>query len=185
MFKSALIIVDMQNDFVNPKGNLYVPDAEQIVEPINKTIEQFMKNGAQIVYTQDWHNENSKIFEQWPKHCVANTWGAELAVKVYNPADAIFIKKGLYDFENYGAFEGEPDLHKLLKLRGVEEVFICGVAGDYCVYWTTFQALKLGFKTYVILDLIKSIDEKKTMKLFDKLKKDYGLGILVGYSATS
>jgi len=173
MFDKALIVVDMQYDFVNPNGSLYVLNAENLIEPINNLIHQFVNENQLIIYTQDWHKKDSKIFNQWPEHCIQNTKGAEIVVDIPKPADSVFIKKGMYDFENYGAFEGEPCLDKILKLRGIKELHIVGVAGDYCVYWTALQGLINGYKVFLHIDKIKSINDNEARKLYKKLKDKF------------
>ncbi|USS39838.1 nicotinamidase [Thermococcus aggregans] len=164
----ALIIVDMQRDFM-PGGALPVPDGDKIIPTIEELIEKFKKKGALIVATRDWHPPNHISFKEqggpWPKHCVQNTEGAEIVVKL--PQNAIIISKAdKPDKEAYSGFEG-TNLAGILKEKDVKKVYICGVATEYCVKATALDALKHGFDVYIIRDAVKGIkpeDEEKALK---------------------
>ena len=157
---SALIVVDMQNDFIN--GALAVPNADTIIPIVNEYIKLFEKNNLMIVFTRDWHPENHCSFKEnggiWPKHCVQNTFGAEFHKDLYMPTNKYIISKAfLPDLEAYSAFE-KTELDDLLKKNNIDTVFVCGLATDYCVKQTVLSALKLGYKTYLLVDAIKGVD---------------------------
>lgn len=157
---SALIVVDMQNDFIN--GALAVPNADTIIPIVNEYIKLFEKNNLMIVFTRDWHPENHCSFKEnegiWPKHCVQNTYGAEFHKDLYMPTNKYIISKAfLPDLEAYSAFE-KTELDDLLKKNNIDTVFVCGLATDYCVKQTVLSALKLGYKTYLLVDAIKGVD---------------------------
>jgi len=153
----ALIIVDVQNDFC-PGGALPVPKGDEVVDPINSMISLF----SFVVATQDWHPHNHISFREmggpWPPHCVAGTWGAELHPRLKAEEISEFVKKGdKPDKEAYSGFDG-TNLADILRSKGVERVFVCGLATDYCVKATVLDAIRNGFKTYVIVDAVRAVD---------------------------
>lgn len=160
--KDALIIVDMQNDFMPPEGALPVPNALAIIPMINRYIEIFNSNGALIVATRDWHPPNHISFKTrggpWPPHCVQGTKGAEFHPNLRLPYNVVIVSKA-YD-ENTEAYSGfeKTELDQLLRVRGIRRVFICGVATDYCVKATTLDAIRLGYIVFVLMDAIKGVD---------------------------
>ena len=156
----ALIVVDMQNDFM-PGGTLGVAGGDAIVPLINRLAEGFKTR----VFSRDWHPVNHISFSpkpeykdlSWPAHCVQKTPGAEfhpaLNVKL---ADLIVDKAFLPDRENYSAFE-DSDLTAWLQGRGIQRVFICGLALDYCVKATALDAVRKGFRCFVLLDAVRAV----------------------------
>ncbi|ASJ09870.1 nicotinamidase [Thermococcus sp. P6] len=172
MPEEALIVVDMQRDFM-PGGALPVPGGDRIIPRCNDYIREFMKRGALIVATRDWHPENHISFRErggpWPKHCVQGTEGAEFVVEL--PADAVVISKATEpDKEAYSGFEG-TDLEEILRKHGVKRVYICGVATEYCVRATALDAVKRGFETYLLRDAVKGIkplDEERALKELER-----------------
>ncbi|MGA3020925.1 MAG: nicotinamidase [Candidatus Micrarchaeales archaeon] len=158
---SALIVVDFQNDFC-PGGALGVKDGDTIVSGINKLVEKFSNNGLLVVFTRDWHPANHCSFAAyggiWPAHCVSGTKGAEFHPKLMIPKDSMIISKGTDpDKEAYSGFEG-TELSRILKEKEIKQVFVCGLATDYCVKNTAADAIKLSFTTYLLLDCIKGVD---------------------------
>ena len=166
---AALIVVDVQNDFADPKGSLFVKSAGDILPMVNSETRIASEAGAFVVYTQDWHPESTPHFAKdggvWPVHCVGGTWGAEIhpAVNVLGPS----VKKGSNGEDGYSGFtmkdpvSGETiptELEGLLRERGVESVVVIGLATDYCVSSTALDAIKLGFPTEVLQDAIASVD---------------------------
>ncbi|ACN99331.1 nicotinamidase [Sulfurihydrogenibium azorense] len=174
--KDALIVVDMQNDFM-PYGVLPVKDADKIVPTINSYIELFEKMSNPVFFTRDWHPENHISFKGfggiWPAHCVQNTEGAKFHPDLKIPSDNKFIiSKGTSpDFDAYSGFQG-TNLHSLLQERGIKRLFICGVATDFCVKNTAIGGLNLGYQVFLLVDAIKSVfpeKEKEVIKdLLDK-----------------
>jgi nicotinamidase/pyrazinamidase len=167
--KAALILVDVQNDFGDPQGSLYVRDGEQIIPLVNSEARRAADAGAFVVYTQDWHPESTPHFAKdggiWPVHCVANTWGAELHpdLEVLGPK----VRKGSNGEDGYSGFtmrdpetgDTKPtELESLLRERGVERVIIAGLATDYCVSATALDARRLGFRTEVLQDAIAAVN---------------------------
>ncbi len=175
----ALILVDIQNDFL-PGGALAVPDGDKVVPVANKLQRLF----PLVVATQDWHSANhgsfaanhpgKKMFEQidlnglpqtlWPVHCVQNTAGAELAAALNRERITKIFPKGTEaGIDSYsGLFDNgrrkSTGLGEWLKARGVTEVFVCGLATDYCVKFTALDAAQMGFKTHVIEDASRGVN---------------------------
>jgi nicotinamidase/pyrazinamidase len=158
----ALIVVDMQNDFM-PGGALPVPDGDKIIPRINEYIKIFEKNNNPVFYTRDWHPKDHISFEGyggvWPPHCVQDTEGAKFHPDLYIPLDNKFIISKGYsrDFDAYSGFQGTI-LNDLLKERGIKRIFVCGVATDYCVKNTVIGGLNLGYQVFVLEDAIKGVD---------------------------
>lgn len=168
---TALIVVDVQNDFVDPKGNLYVTDAETVVGNINAKIAAARSEGRLIVYTQDWHPEVTPHFAKdggiWPVHCVGNSWGAEFYRELDVVPEAEFVRKGIGGEDGYSGFsvrDPETDaatdtaMENILRSRRIKSVDIVGIATDYCVKETALDASNRGFRTYVYLDCMKGVD---------------------------
>jgi nicotinamidase/pyrazinamidase len=171
--RTALVVVDLQNDFADPAGSLAVHGGANLVPIINGEIEMARSAGATIVFTQDWHPESTPHFAKdgglWPVHCVADTWGAELHpdVDVTAVRDAPRVRKGANGEDGYSGFtmrdartgETTPtELEALLRAADAERVVVCGLATDYCVKATALDAARLGFETAVLLDAVRPVD---------------------------
>lgn len=172
MPKEALIVVDMQRDFM-PGGALPVPEGDTIIPKCNEYIRKFKEKGALIVATRDWHPPNHISFKErggpWPPHCVQNTPGAEFVVDL--PEDAVIISKATEpDKEAYSGFEG-TNLAEILRENGVEKVYICGVATEYCVKATALDAVRHGFETYLLSDAVKGINPEDEKKALEEMKR--------------
>jgi nicotinamidase/pyrazinamidase len=168
--RTALLVVDVQNDFADPAGSLSVANAEDVVGPLNTEIAAANAAGALIVYTQDWHPEHTPHFERdggiWPVHCVGGTWGAELHPRL-DLVEGEVIHKGTDGRDGYSAFsvrdprtgETEPTrLERMLRERGVERIVIGGLATDYCVLETVLDARGLGFEAEVLADAVRAVN---------------------------
>jgi nicotinamidase/pyrazinamidase len=168
---TALIIVDVQNDFADPAGGLSVPDGAAVIPVINGEIAMARSAGALVVATQDWHPETTPHFAKdggiWPVHCVAGTWGAELHPDLALPEDAPRVRKGVHGEDGYSGFttrdpttgETTPtELEALLRDRGVDRTVVVGLATDYCVKATALDARRLGWDTFVLADAIAAVD---------------------------
>jgi len=176
---TSLIVVDVQNGFTTG-GNLAVANAEKIIPTINQLAQRF----DNIILTQDWHPENHISFVNqhphykaydtitleygsqvlWPSHCVQGTFDAEFHPDLNIPTAQLIIRKGFHPhIDSYSAFmeadhKTTTGLAGYLKERGIDTVYIVGIATDFCVAWTAIDAAKLGFKTFVISDATKAID---------------------------
>jgi len=168
---SALIVVDVQNDFADPAGSLSVAGGAAIIPTINREIEAAREGGAIVVATQDWHPPVTPHFAKdggiWPVHCVADTWGAELHPDLALPGDAPRVRKGVNGEDGYSGFTtrdpvtGETartELDGLLKKTGVNRVTVVGLATDYCINATALDAIELGYRVNVLVDACAAVD---------------------------
>jgi len=169
--QTGLIVVDVQNDFADPNGSLYVAEGEAVVPVADGQIADAEAAGALTVYTQDWHPESTPHFEKdgglWPVHCVHDTWGAMFHPDLRVVGDV--VRKGTRGEDGYSAFSVRDPLsgdtaptilHALLAERGVERIAICGLATDFCVVETVTDARALGYPVVVIRDGIRAVDRK-------------------------
>jgi nicotinamidase/pyrazinamidase len=167
----ALVVVDLQNDFADPAGNLSVEGGDAIVGRVNRAVSDARAGGAFVVATQDWHPESTPHFEKdggiWPVHCVAGTWGAELYPGFDVAADVPRVRKGTHGEDGYSGFtmrdpasgeETSTELEGLLRDRGTRRVIVCGLATDYCVKATALDALRLGFEVELLADAIAAVN---------------------------
>ncbi|HUH17387.1 MAG TPA: isochorismatase family protein [Methylomirabilota bacterium] len=169
--RTALLVVDLQNDFADPAGSLSVNGGEAILPRVNDAVRLATSEGALVVATQDWHPEVTPHFEKdggiWPVHCVRGTWGAELHPGFELPADAPRIRKGSNGEDGFSGFtmrdpvsgvEVPTELETLLRARGVERVVVCGLATDYCVKATALDAARLAFEVSLLADAVAAVD---------------------------
>ncbi len=157
----ALIVVDLQNDFL-PGGALAVPGGDRVIAPLNHYIERFHRAHLPVVATRDWHPENHcSFFEQggtWPPHCIAGTEGAAFADTLELPADAVIVSKAdSPERDAYSGFQG-TDLAERLRQMGVHRLFIGGLATDYCVLNTVMDALREAFEVFLLTDAIGAVE---------------------------
>ena len=169
--KTALIVVDVQNDFADPKGSLYVSGGDGVVPVVNQEIERAVRAGALVVYSQDWHPESTPHFQKdggvWPVHCVGGTWGAEFHTDLRVVDDAESLQKGTGGEDGYSVFtvrdprtgEKAPTaLERILRDRGIEKVVVAGLATDYCVKETALDARGKDFPVIVLSDAVAAVD---------------------------
>ena len=158
--KRALIVVDVQNDFC-PGGSLAVAHGDEVVEPLNKLIEQFLASSDAVYETRDWHQPKTKHFSDyggtWPVHCVQGTSGAEFHPRLNQDPRIRIVSKGLGDTDCYSAFD-ETNLSEDLHRLGVKEVWVGGLATDYCVKRTVLDALKEGFEVRAIENAMRGVN---------------------------
>jgi nicotinamidase/pyrazinamidase len=158
--RTALIVVDVQNDFADPGGGLYVAGAETVIPAVNAEVAAARAADAQVVYTTDWHPADTPHFAKdggaWPVHCVKGTWGAQLHPDLH--VDGDIVRKGTGGEDGYSGFgvrdpetgeEMTTGLAALLRARGVQRVVVVGIAGDVCVKATALGARRAGFDTVV------------------------------------
>jgi nicotinamidase/pyrazinamidase len=186
----ALIIVDMQHDFL-PDGSLAVPRSNEIIQTINNLQTEY----DLVIATQDWHPKDHKSFaanhpgkalleiidlnglEQklWPVHCVQGTTGAAITSELNQDNIAAVFQKGMNkEVDSYSGFfdndkVNSTGLDDYLQSKGVTEVAVCGLAAEYCVYFTATDALELGFKTSIIEDATRPISQQD----FDNAKQTF------------
>jgi len=179
----ALIVVDVQNDFFEG-GALAVPQSNSIIPLVNQLINHF----DLVVFTQDWHPANHKSFAcnhegknsfemidlhgipqvLWPSHCVQNTFGANFKDEIVVPSNAIIIQKGTdTEVDSYSGFYDNQKHHAtglgdFLSKTRVTEVYVCGLATDYCVKYTAIDAVNEGITTYLVADATKAVNTQPT-----------------------
>ncbi|MEM2848880.1 MAG: isochorismatase family cysteine hydrolase [Candidatus Bathyarchaeia archaeon] len=151
--KTSLIIVDMQKDFIYGNGRLYVTGSEKIIAPLKALLNKCRANRLTVVFTQDWHQEDASEFRIWPKHCVAETRGAEIVDELKPNPDEFIVKK-----ETYDAFFN-TELEDILNRAGVENVILTGVVANICVLHTAGSAALRGFKVILPVDCIAALNE--------------------------
>lgn len=165
---SALLVVDVQNDFADPRGSLAVPGAAEIIPAANREIAAAIRAGATVVFSQDWHPPETPHFAPfggiWPVHCVAGSWGAEFAVGL--DVHGYVVRKGTAGEDGYSAFTvrdpgtGASHGTSLQHLLGpaTRRVVILGLATDYCVRATALDSLALGYGTAVFREAVRAVD---------------------------
>ena len=167
--QTALLVVDVQNDFASPQGGLYVKDGELVVPVINAEIERAKAAGARVVYTADWHPASTPHFAKdggiWPVHCVGDTWGSEFHPDLV--VEGPTVRKGVNGEDGYSGFTTRDpltevtvptELPALLEDAGVTKVVVAGLATDYCVRSTALDALERGLATTLLAGAIRAVD---------------------------
>ena len=167
--ETALIVVDVQNDFADPMGSLYVRGGQEVVAVANREIAEAEAAGALVVYSQDWHPESTPHFQKdggiWPMHCVGDSWGAAFHPQLTVAGEV--VRKGVDGKDGYSAFSvRDPhsgaafptQLEGTLRTRWIRRVVITGIATDYCVKETALDARRLGFDVTLLTDAIRAVD---------------------------
>jgi nicotinamidase/pyrazinamidase len=161
--------VDVQNDFADPRGSLYVQGGQEVVPIINAEIDAALAAGGSVFYTQDWHPASTPHFKKdggiWPEHCVQGTWGAEPHPDLRVPGEV--VRKGTAGEDGYSGFTvrdprtgqtHQTPLEDRLRERGIERILVVGLATDYCVKATAIDGAHLGFKTSVLPEAIRAVN---------------------------
>ena len=167
--RTALVVVDVQNDFADPEGALSVAGGAAIVPVLNAVTATAEAAGATVVYTQDWHPPDTPHFAKdggiWPVHCVQDTWGAAFHPDLRVAGEV--VRKGTEGEDGYSGFtvrdpaSGDPSdtlLGSMLRDRGIGTVVVGGLATDYCVRDTALDAMRRGFATFVLIDAVRAVD---------------------------
>lgn len=197
--RAALLVIDVQNDFI-PGGQLPVPEGDLIVPLINRLARQFI----QVIIAQDWHPSGHASFasrhpgkqpfdsvqlpygEQtlWPEHCVQGSAGAEFHPQLNLPHAQLILRKGCNpDIDSYSAFL-EADratttgLSGYLKERGIDTVYMVGLALDFCVMFSALDARAAGFNVYVVLDACRAIDMNGSLAAAIEQMQSAGVGLI-------
>ena len=165
MTKKALLVVDVQNDFC-PGGALAVTNGDQVVEPLNRMINHAFGSGWKVYASRDWHPAVTKHFKIyggfWPVHCVQNTPGADFHPRLNSHYALVISKAFRPDEDGYSEFEGVTPsgipLDEALKSASVTDLYVGGLATDYCVKATCLDGVKLGYKVYLLLDACRAVN---------------------------
>lgn len=168
---TALVVVDVQNDFADPAGRLAVAGGEQVVRAANAEITAAAAAGAPVVYTQDWHPESTPHFAKdggvWPVHCVQDTWGAQLHPELVVRGEV--VRKGEHGEDGYSGFtmrdpvsgDSVPTpLADLLRSKGVQRLVVIGLATDYCVRATALEGQEHGWPVTVPWEAVRAVDRE-------------------------
>jgi len=164
--RSALLVIDVQNDFC-AGGALAVPAGDQVVPPLNRMIAHAGSLGLPVYATRDWHPRKTRHFAEsggrWPVHCVAGSPGARFHPGLALPETVVIVSKGdRADAEGYSAFGGHTAegtaLAGDLRARGIEHLYVGGLATDYCVKHSVVEALRAGFKVTLMTDAVRGVD---------------------------
>ena len=166
---TALVVVDMQNDFADPAGSLYVSEGDGIVRVVNEEIERAIEAGSPVMYTQDWHPPITPHFQKdggiWPVHCVAGSWGSQFHPGLEVVSGPV-VRKGSGGEDGYSGFTVRShggdiratELGDLLRERRIVRIVIAGLATDYCVKDTALDARSLGLDVAVVGAGIRAVD---------------------------
>ncbi len=166
---TALVVVDVQNDFADPGGSLYVQGAASVVEAVNRLVEEAGNHGWPIFYTQDWHPETTPHFAKdggiWPVHCVGGSPGADFHPDL--KVEGVSVRKGGAGEDGYSGFtmrdlvedcDRPTELNSLLAQKGITKVIVVGLALDYCVKDTALDAVRLGYEVEVPLGATAAVN---------------------------
>ena len=191
----GIIVVDVQADFTELKsGSLAIPGTDaQYIDAVQRSTQQFLKQGFRIYFTQDWHpadhmsfytnhpgTEPSQIIEiggrpqvMWPPHCVQRTPGAEIIVTV--DASAKIVRKGMDSrYDSYSGFADDgghkTEMDDLLRRDSIQKLIIYGLAADYCVKATVLDAFERGYQVEVALDLCRGVSPETTESAIQEMK---------------
>lgn len=169
--RTALVVVDLQNDFADPAGGLHVAGGEDLAGLLGPQVEAARAGGALVVLTQDWHPARTPHFDTdggpWPVHCVAGTWGAEFVPGLHAREDDPVVRKGTDGEDGYSGFSvrdtvtGDVSgtaLQGVLDDHGARRVVVVGLAGDVCVAATARDAVRLGYDTVLPVPLTRFVD---------------------------
>lgn len=168
----ALIIVDVQNDFL-PGGSLPVPLGNEVIPGLNRYIAAFLFRQLPIFATRDWHPPDHCSFQQqggpWPPHCVAQTAGAAFPANLEIPCDTHIISKATSrEKDAYSGFF-ETELNAVLQSAGISRLFIGGLATEYCVLNTVKDALTYRYTTFVLRDAVRGIDVNSSRSALEEM----------------
>ena len=150
--KKALIIVDMLNDFIRDDGKLPIKNTDYVIENLGKIKGKYEDNNILVVYANDAHDKNDPEFENWPEHCVKGTYGAEIIDELAKSPENVIVEK-----QHFSGFSNRH-MDIALQLNNVTEVYIAGIATDYCVKHTALDAQKYGYETYLVTDAIQGVN---------------------------
>ena len=167
--RTALVVVDVQNDFADPRGSLFVDGAGAAIDRLLPEIEAARAAGSVVVHTADWHPEETPHFATsggtWPVHCVGGTWGAAFHPRL--DVDGPVVRKGVDGGDGYSGFsvrdpesgeESATELHRILVEAGADRIVVAGIATDVCVAATVADACRLGLEVTVLADATAAVE---------------------------
>lgn len=161
--QSALLIIDMLNDFLEKEGALVVPDAKRIVPRVKQLLQEARQQGIPVIYITDSHREDDREFQYWPPHAVSDTWGGQVIDELAPLAGEYIVPK-----RRYSAFFG-TDLDTLLRELDIKRLYLAGVLSNICVYATAMDASMRGYDVSVFRDGVASLSEETDSFIFKQL----------------
>jgi nicotinamidase-related amidase len=150
--RTALLVLDMQNDFVHRNGSLVVPDAEPTIPAIRGLLELAREHGMRVVYSQDTHREGDPEWRIWPEHCREGSWGWEIVPELAPAPDDTVLRKVRYD-----AFYGTP-LDHLLRVWDIDTLVVCGTVANICVHYTVASAALRWYDVVMVRDAVSALE---------------------------
>ena len=172
----ALLLIDLQNDFIDPNGALYFEGAEGIIPFVIKKIEEFKEEDLPIITTQDWHNLDDEEFKLFTKHCVMNTWGAMLQHDIEKALEG-YKKHYKITKKRYSAFF-RTNFDGLIEDLKLYEIEVCGVATNICVLFTVEELRNRNLKVKVYKDGVKSYDDNLHKFALDTMERVLGVEVI-------
>lgn len=158
--KEALIIVDMQNDFVLPEGKLPVPKAEEIIDNIKVLRDIACEQDILIIYTKDWHDKHDEEFSKWPPHCIEHSWGAEIIEELETGMSSKFWEEAFHK-TTFSMFSN-PLIVPFLRKHNITNLTFTGVATEYCVLSCISDAIiDYNYDVTLVVDAIKGVELKE------------------------
>lgn len=167
--KTAVVVVDMQNDFCHPDGALYAEGSEAVIPRVNEVVERV--DAAEVFFTQDTHEEGDPEFEQWGEHCLRNSWGFDFHEDLVPAYPPNVIQKNTYDAFHETNFDG------MLADSGIEKLIICGTLANVCVQETASSAALNGYEVTVVEEAVGYISEEQRDAALDHI--DFLIGEVV------
>jgi nicotinamidase-related amidase len=171
MVKSALLVIDMLNDFAHPSGVLYASSVRDIIPKVKEKIEEAREENRLVIYICDAHRPDDREFETFPPHCIEGSWGAEVVEELKPKQDDYIVKKRRYS----GFFA--TDLELLLREKGVEELHLTGCLTDICVLFTCADAYFRGFKIFVSKGATAALTPSDQENALNLMKKAFGVEV--------
>jgi len=166
--RSALLIIDMLNDFIKEGGALVVPGAERILPFLQEALQRARSAGIPVIFVADSHLEGDREFQRWPAHAIADTWGGEVVDELAPLPGEYLVRK-----RRFSAFFG-TDLDLLLRELEVAEVYLGGVLTNICVYATALDAAMRGYGVHVFKNGVASLSQETDEFIFRQLEEVLG-----------
>lgn len=169
----ALLIIDLQNDFC-PGGALPIEEGNKVIPIINEWIQKAVNHNIPVYASRDWHPKRHISFKEeggkWPPHCIQDSNGAQFHGRLILPDQTVIVTKGVrFDKDQNSAFD-ETGLGVYLQRKGIERLFICGLALDVCVLATVMDGLRLGFKVMLILNATRPVTQSGGAAAVEQMK---------------
>ena len=176
--RKALVVVDVQNDFCE-RGALMVPGADAVLPAVNEYIRYFVARDLAVILSRDWHPADSRHFQEfggkWPVHCVRGSWGAEFHPRLLIPASAVVVSKGMRRTSHgYSVFDGFDStghsFAEIIEEYRVNELWLAGLATDYCIRSSALDARERGLRVRLLLDAMRGVSSRSTACAIEQMR---------------